>query len=360
MSNPFGDIVQFASRNRGEGTLIEPRFYHDVLDFLNVTGTGAYTAIVPNSDPDSYKNGEQFPVRITHMVVAPQHAVVPTNEDGIQAIYEPASKAQQLLLRVERYGDYYMNEQFIRASAWHNVQSAQPYNLAAGSVVHRFFQPLVLSGRDSLRVDFDAVFPGQTVFASAAPDAALFTTNSDGDAAVVPDILVQVTGVGMRSGRPYLLAGPARPTTSGGQTIFTVDPTLLQNIGNEPIALTRMTVVANVAFSQTDGAVLGLLPNAQMFRIQVRQQGNGTQAEWTRGPTYPTPITRMPLALFGTELGDAIVHRFPGDGITLDPGEVIRVTGKNSVYGPIDYDDPAPDLNPRQYSVGFAGYLMVT
>ena len=351
MTSPFGDIVQFASRNRGEGVLIEPRFYYDVLNFENILGTGPYTTVVPNSDPDAIKNGEQFPVRLTHMIVAPQHWSILSGPAPIVA-YEPPSAVQQLTLRVERYGEYYMNEQFIRASAWHNVQSAQPFNLAAGSVTHKFFQPLVLSARDSLRVDFEAAFPGPTNFASTGIGATNFAINPEG---IAPNILVQLAGVGMRSGRPYLLAGPARPTTNGGQTLFTVDPTLLQNVGNEPIALTRMTVVANVSYEDEDNEI-GLLPNVQMFRMMVRQQGNGTQANWFSGPNYPTPVTRMPLALFGTDLGDAVVHKFPGDGITLDPGEVVRITAQNSGYGP----DPETSTAPRQYSIGLAGYLMVT
>lgn len=362
MTSPFGDLIQFASRNKGEGVLIEPRFYYDVINFeTQGDGTTApYALTAQQSDPDSFKNGEQFPVRLTHLIVSPQH--FPLNvEGGPGVIYERPSTVQQLTLRVERYGEYYMNEQFIRASAWHNVQSAQPYNLASGTVTHKLFQPLVLSARDSLRIDFECVYPGPTNMFVPPPNAQQITINSfNGENFEPPSIVVQLSGVGMRSGRPYMLSGPARPTTDAGQTLFTVDPSLLQNIGNEPIALTDMTVVGNSAMRAQgfEENVSGLLPDVRMFRMQVRQQGNGTQAQWFKGPMYPTPINRMPLALFGTHLGASIVHRFPGDGIQLDPGEVVRVTGQNSAYGTPDGEEA--NLSPRQYNVGLAGYLMVT
>lgn len=357
MTSPFGDLIQFASKNRGDGVLIEPRFYYDVLNFAGVDSAApAYSRTVQQSDPDSFKNGEQFPVRLTHLLISPQHEIITGASPTL--LYERPSTVQYLTLRVERYGEYYMNEQFIRASAWHNVANAQPYNLASGSVTHRFFQPLVLSARDSLRVDFEAVYPGVTPFGVPDPNASLGFINSvDGAAYVAPSIVVQLAGVGMRSGRAYMLAGPARPTTDAGTTIFTVDPALLQNVGNEPIALTDMTVVGNSSFQTVAGTTgTGLLPDVRMFRMQVRQQGNGTQAQWAKGPTYPTPINRLPLGLFGTHLGDAVVHRFPGDGITLDPGEVVRVSGQNAAYGA----QSGADAYPRQYNVGFAGYLMVT
>lgn len=362
MTSPFGDLIQFASRNRGEGVLVEPRFYFDFLDFSQVDSAAPpYSRTVSNTDQASFTNGEQFPVRLTHVIIAPEHR--PTASEGENVVvYERPSTVQQLFLRIERYGEYYMNEQFVRASAWHNVQSAQPYNLSAGSVVHRFFQPLVLSARDSLRVDFEALFPGATPMAQPVPDFQPWTINrNDQSQPVQPQIDVQVAGVGMRSGRPYLLAGPARPTTESGQSLFTVDPALLQNVGNESIALTEMTVTANVTFTQPglEADISGLLSDARLFRMQVRQQGNGTQASWFRGPIFPNEVRRMPLGLFGTHLGSAVVHRFPGDGITLDPGEVVRVSGQNSVYGNVDFSPISPNY-PNRYAVGMAGYLMVT
>ncbi len=364
MTSPFGDLIQFASRNRGDGMLIEPRFFYDVLNFENIEGTGPYTTVAQNSDPDSFKNGEQFPVRLTHMIVSPQHLLGTLDENPTVVIERP-STVQQLTLRVERYGEYYMNEQYIRASAWHNVPNAQPYNLASGSVTHKFFQPLVLSARDSLRIDFEIVYPGVTNAIVPAPNAITDlrlneTLGGESTTYAPPSIVVQLTGVGMRSGRPYMLAGPARPTTNAGQTIFSVDPALLQNIGMEPIALTDMTVVGNTSYTVAGGTLTGLMPDVRMFRMQVRQQGNGTQGDWFRGPKYPTPINRMPLGLFGTDLGNAVVHRLPGDGISLDPNEVVRVTAQNSAYGAPTLDGSDTLLYPRQYNVGFAGYIMVT
>lgn len=361
MTSPFGDLIQFASKNRGDGVLIEPRFYYDTLDFTTLPGAeeaDPYTLVAQNSDSAAYTNGEQFPVRITHMVVSPLHT--PVTGESYKVIYQRPSGAQSLWLRVERYSEYYMNESFIRATAWHNVQSAQPYNAAAGTVTHKFFQPLVLSARDSLRVDFEAVFPGATTMAVpiiGGESGPMPTTLNPDNAA--PSIFVQLTGVGMRSGQPYFLAGPARPTTDGGSRLFSVDPANLQNLGNEPIAVTEMTVNASlsVEIPEGEGSTTTVLSDVRFFRMRVRQQGNGTQAELFRGPVYPTPMERMPLSLFGTHLGDAVVHRLPGDGIQLDPGEVLRVSGQNARYV-VNRGNIAPI--PTLYAVGFAGYLMVT
>ena len=363
MTDKFGNLIQFAARNRGEGTLVEPRFYYDVLNFQPYSDTAEpYSLVVGQSDPDSFKNSEQFPVRITHVVVSPQHYLSGTAE-GL--IIQRPSAAQRLMLRLERYGEYYMNEMHMRSTAWHNVQNAPAQNVAMGTVTHTFAQPVVLSARDSLRVEFDLVYPTEQLCTVPQPSPGTFTLNGDpASAAFNPQIDVQFTGVGILSGRPYFLAGPARRTSDSVRSVYVVDPSLLQNIGHEPIALTDMTVTGNSQYfdPQTD-ALLGYLPDVRMFRIQVRQQGNGTQANWFRGPTFPEIIPRMPLALLGTHVSNSVVHRLPGDGIQLDPGEMIRVSGQNSVYGDLvlvaSPNDVASRM-PRQYHIGLAGYLMVT
>lgn len=361
MTSPFGDLISFASKNRGDGVLIEPRFYFDTIDFTTAPGADAdtppYSLIAQNSDSAAYTNGEQFPVRLTHMVVAPLHT--PVGRSG-SLIYQRPSGVQYPWLRVERYSEYYMNEQFIRASAWHNVPSAQPYNLAAGTVTHKFFQPLVLSARDSLRIDFEAVVPFPAPLAIPPPPGtnlrlAVVTQPES------PAIVAQVTGVGMRSGRPYFYAAPARPTNPGsnGPLVYTCDPGDLMNTGNEPVALVELTVNTNLVWTTGgEAAVESLVSDTRFFRVQIQQQGNGTQSKFCKGPTFPTPMNRMPLPLLGTHLGDAVVHRFPGDGITLEPGEVVRLTGQNQSYAaPTEL---STTFVPTLFGVAFAGYLMVT
>ncbi len=368
MTHPFGDIIQFASRNRGEGVLIEPRFYYDRLDFTSTLVSEQalpYSQEVPQTDPDSYKNGEQFPVRLTHMIVAP--ALMQETSDNA-VVFTRSSLAQKLMLRVERYGEYYMNETHIRASAWHNVACAPPANVGESLVSHTFFQPVVLSARDSLRVDIEAIYPAasQQMFIpppGATQEVLLNSVPVDGLGATLGgEVYVALGGGGTRYGRPYVLSGGARPTTEGGLTFFSVDPSQLQNIGNEPIALTSISVNAAVKtiFDPNNQPTPGRIYDTRFFRVRIRQQGNGTQANWFRGPTFPQLIDRMPLSMLGTSINTAVVHRFPGDGIQLDPGEFVRVTGLNEKYGPFESTVTEPDVIPRIYDVAFAGYIMVT
>ncbi len=333
----YNDLVQFASRNRGEGVLVEPRFYYDVLDFPTVaTAVGQE---IGNSDSDAYKNGEQFPVRLTHMIAAP----MPIMSDQNTLKWPSQAAIQDMFFRVERYGEFYMNERLIRGPAWQNKVVAPPTSMNNGIVTHRFAQPLVLSSRDSLRVELDSPYDFSSV---QWPPYSLSTTGVSDAAAV---ITVQFTGLGFKSGRPYLYSGEA--TRAGA--IWVVDPSQLQNTGNEPVIITEMTVMAAKTGlfapgeGQTNAPTGTSLADARLFRIGVRQNGNGTQAWWFRGPVYPEAIYRMPLCLLGTDVNNAVVHQFPGDGLTLEPGELLRVKG-------------ASNTNTFPAAVGFAGYVMVT
>lgn len=361
MTQPFGEIVSFASRNRGEGKLIEPRFYYDTIDFTTVSpDPGPYGATVGTSDLASMTNGEQFPVRLTHLLLSPMMTPPSSGTDN-KILYQRASGVQFPTLRVERYGEYYMNETFIRASAWHNAKTAQPLNLASGSVTHRFFQPLVLSARDSLRIEFESIFPGVTPMTIPAPNAADVSINASlpGETNLPPMISVQLSGVGMRSGRTYEYGGSARSTQNiAAPSIFVCDPADFTNVGQEPVALTQITVTAGVGIVGQVDTQVPMLNDVRFFRMQLRQTGNGTQANFFRGPTYPTLQQRMPLALLGTHLGDAVVHELAGDGIQLDPGEVVRVSAQNIAY--TDNLDDNTNAYPTLFAVGFAGYLMVT
>lgn len=333
----YNDLVQFAARNRGEGVLVEPRFYFDFLPFPTVAQAAGQE--IGNTDSDAYKNGEQFPVRLTHMVVAP----LPTMDNQNVLRWPSQSAVQDMFLRVERFGEFYMNERLIRAPAWMNKVIAPPTSMNNGVVTHRFAQPLVLSSRDSLRVELEAPYTFTGV--NFPP----YNLSTDDVSDLVLEITVQVTGIGMKSGRPYFYSGQARPAGA----VYAIDPAQLQNTGNEPVVVTEMTVFAGYSgiFTPAEGQTLAPtgtnLVDARFFRINVRQNGNGTQAYWMRGPVYPDLVARMPLCLLGTDVNNCVVHEFPGDGLTLEPGELLRVKG-------------ASNTNTFPAAVGFAGYIMVT
>ena len=346
MGQSYNEIIQFAAKNRGEGRIIEPRFYYDSFD---VNG---------NSDPAAFKNGEQFPVRLTHLIVSPLPYVAQVR-GGPTLVYAQPSITQTVFLRVERYGEFYQSETTLRASSWANVNVAPPPALNGGQVVHRFAQPVVLGMRDSFRVEFAPLTGLQSATFAAFPPHFNTSIAMTPAADFSGSATVQFAGVGMMSGRPYIFGGPA--TISGNKYI--VDASLLQNAGNEPVALTEVTVTGLAPLNIVGDTLTGIpqagsVADARLWSMQVRQIGSGTQADWFSGPVITTPVPRMPLSLLGTHMGNALVHEFPGDGLTLEPGEMMRVNGTPA--NATDNTGQTPILYQFPTYVAFAGYLMVT
>jgi hypothetical protein len=364
MAKPFDQVVQFASRNTGEGVLVEPRFYYDILDFprlVDSSGPSPDSTIVANSDPGAYVNAEQFPVRLTQMIVSVLPMIQPDNPEVL--VYPALSDVQKVFLRVERYGEFYMSEIPLRAVNFANKNVAPPTSTGQGTVMHKFHTPVVLASRDSFRVEFSLSTPlgYNSVWFPPYGDG---TLGQSGAAVIEPGNLrcnVQFAGVGMISGRPYVFGGEG--TFVGGSWV--VDSAQMINASNEPVAITQVTASANfnvaLVFNPIfpDALPPGTFPaDVRFMSIQIRQQGNGTQANWMRGPTNPVNITRMPLSLLGTDMGSAVVHEIPGDGLTLEPGETVRVQG-NFALPELPAEVPMPQFRFPVY-VAFAGYIMVT
>jgi hypothetical protein len=114
------------------------------------------------------------------------------------------------------------------------------------------------------------------------------------------------------------------PNEAGQKRLF--DPTQLRNNGAEPVALTHMTL-SQPGFTASEGddppvpQFIG--GNIRLLDVQIRQQGNGTNADWFRGPSVPTFRPRCPAGLLGYNGGRSVVHRLPGDGFIWEPGDGI-------------------------------------
>jgi hypothetical protein len=142
------------------------------------------------------------------------------------------------------------------------------------------------------------------------------------------------------SKRPYFLNSQVQLTDVVPVNMTTVD---FRNDGSEPIVVTDMTM--NVA-----GEIENVDPTGSIGRvsIQIRQIGNGTNANWFDGPPVG-PGMRMQGTLLGVTSGRAVVHQFPGDGLIWEPGEGITLEAQLL----------APNTTSR-LTVAFSGYIMVT
>lgn len=271
-------LVKLASENACKGVIEEPRVYYDTI-------TLAADGVVSEADRATFINGEQFPVRITHFAT-----YLRPNFDQATGLDERF--IQRVGLRLMFHDQYYQSREFVPAPLWSNKVVAGPAPLTTGFVSHTFERPVILSARDSLRVD-----------------VALESTPT------YPRLVsVSFTGVGMLSKRPYFLASKRELADTIMRTLDTAD---FRNDGAEPIALTDMVVHCGAEELAQTGA-----GDVRQVRVQIQQIGNGTNARWFVGPTNP-PLAQCPAPLLGLTQGRAIIHQIPGEGVLLEPAEGI-------------------------------------
>lgn len=302
------NLVQLAQGNLETGILHEPRAFYDVIA-LNPDGE-----ITPGH-AEVFKNGEQFPIRLTHMTAAINFE---DNEDDPQPIDE--RDIQRIGLRMRFHNQWYMNQDFLPVPIWGNKVVATSPQVSVGTSAWRFDVPYILSARDTMTID---VALGQM---PASPRQATVT----------------FTGIGMLSGRPYLLSS----TIELDSTVKTKMPTTsFRNDGSEPIIISEGTV--NVSAPADDPDPTG---DIRQLSLQVRQIGNGTNADWFQGPINVLGADLMPATLWGVRSGRAVVHQFPGDGLIWEPGEGIDM----QIAG-LTADPPNVNLN-----IGLTGYITIT
>lgn len=292
-----------------KGVINEPRTFYDLID-LHADQT------ITGGTPGVLINGEQFPVRLTHMLASVAYLDNGNDVDNELNI-------QRIAQRLTFHNQMYMNSQLLPLPLWGNKPVAAAESVSSGTSHWDFVangQPFVLSARDTLLITValnDVVDPP-----SAVP------------------VNVAFTGFGMLSHRPYLLNSQVELATIVPVNLTTVD---FRNDGSEPIVITDMTV--NVA-----GEIENVNPTGSIGRvsIQVRQVGNGTNANWFDGPLVG-PGMRMQATLLGVTSGRAVVHQFPGDGLIWEPGEGITVEAQ--LLAPND---------TSRLTLAFSGYIMVT
>lgn len=298
-------LVKLASKNVCEGVIEEPRVFWDEVTLLD-------TNQVTRGNPETFVNGEQFPIRLTHASMA----ILP-NFDGAVGLDERF--IQRVGVRLTFHDQYYMSRNFVPAPLWANKVVAAGDANTQGNSSLIYDRPNVLSARDSLRVivQLNQVPTNGARLVSAA-----------------------VTGVGMLSKRPYFFSDAVE---INNVTQTQLDTSQFRNDGAEPVALTDMSLSCGAEVDDPVGQ-----GDIRQLRVQVRQVGNGTQADWFAGPGAPIP-DRCPAVLLGYGTGRTVVHRFPGDGLIWEPGERVIL------------DMRALDASSEGLTVGFSlyGYVSV-
>lgn len=302
------NLVQLAQGNLESGILHEPRAFYDVIA-LNDDGE-----LTPGH-AEVFKNGEQFPIRLTHMTAAINFE---DNSDDPAAVDE--REIQRIGLRMQFHNQWYMNPQFLPVPIWGNKVVATSPQVSLGTSAWRFDVPYVLSARDTMTVE---------VALGSVPDSPRQAT-------------VTFTGIGMLSGRPYLLSS----TIDLDSMVRTKMPTTnFRNDGSEPIIISEGTV--NVSAPADDQDPTG---DIRQLSVQIRQVGNGTNADWFQGPINVPGAGLMPAPLWGVRSGRAVVHQFPGDGLIWEPGEGIDLQARGLTDNP-------PNVN---LNIALTGYITIS
>jgi hypothetical protein len=302
-------LVKLAAGKLEDGILHEPRAFYDTILVRDL-------GEVSQGHFEVFKNGEDFPIRLTHLTGALALLAGEAVDDE--------RNLQRIGLRCMFHNQYYMNDQFLPVPLWLNkcVATNDAYSFSSAS--WRFDVPFVLSARDTLLVEVALV--------EADPEFAQLVT-------------VAFTGVGLLSGRPYLLSGQASLETS---QMTQISPVFYTNDGSEPIVVTDATLHI-AAPTSDDPDPTGDIRN---LRMNVRQVGNGTNSTWCQGPQSEPNGELMPAPLWGATSGRGVVHEFPGDGIVLEPGEGLDIQ--------VQALDLAPEFTGHSVHIGMLGYITVS
>ena len=313
-------LRKLGARNQCEGVLCEPRIFYAPFVF---PGDGVTNLV--RADPGVFRNGEQFPVRITHLTTyirageVSSPPIIPTQGD---------ERAMQFYSMKARCHDTdYMNSLFVPLPLWHNKQTAASDIVTRGSSTWFFDKYYTMSARDGMVVQV--------------------SLDSNPTQGQTRRVTVGFDGTGRLSKRPYKLSSTLDVANI---TPVTLNPDDFRNDGIEPIDISSMSV-----FCGSQSASSTPAGDIQQLYISVRQDGNGINKLWNVGPIDTATFPRCPAALYGVSTGRAIVHQLPVSpqdgtvGWLWEPGEGVDFELLSS----------RPDRNDTLF-VAACGYIMVT
>lgn len=298
-------LIDLARKNIAKGIIYEPRIFYDSLTI------GGLNQIIEGT-PDVFRNGEAFPMLITHMVASTGYL---TDEETPTVADE--RQIQRIGLRLQFHDQFYMNAQaspsvpgagvqgtFTPVANWGNVRNAAAQVVSAGTSALKPVKGWILSARDTLRVNVQRADPQV-------------------EEEFVP-VTVSITGVGLESQRPYFWSGAVALETQNMQAILASN---FQNNGSEPVYITDTTINVGGATDNPDPT-----GDSRRVFVGIQQVGNGTSARWVRGPLnggVGAPMSMAPASLWGNHVGRAVVHRFPGQGLLWEPGEGLTIQAQS-------------------------------
>lgn len=307
-----------------DGLIYEPRSYQSVFLFVPtvfdpITGAGSVVTQQRN-EPGAYRNGEQFPVRITHLTAymggggEVENFTSPPVEAGVTGGEERALVYYGL--RVMDHDTYYPSSVFTPIPLLQNVNTSVNSVASAGTITYKLDKPFLMSNQDALEVKISL----QSI---SGDEAFLLLT-------------VAASGYGLWSKQPVRMGASVPVTASAVGATLSFNTDSFRNYSTEPFAITELT------FTPVGSPVVDPLSSlntiwAQDLLVQVRGIGNNTTSRWFTFSNQQIPfpggggarIPMMPVGLLGTKAGRCVTHKLPttaaGDGWVLEPGEEVFI-----------------------------------
>lgn len=315
------ELLKFlAARNVCDGKLYEPRIYSQVFDFSQ---SGTLSPLY--SDEDVFRNGEQYPVRISHIVAMIR------DDGGASGGSVDERLIQRYRFRARMLDTFYMNDEPIPMPLLHNQVCAASDIVTRGTSSWRFNHPFFMGGRDTLSVGVSLEY----------------AVNAQTEGTI--KIWVSFHGFGALSRRPKELHGYVTfvPTSPN---VLTIPDGFFRNDGTEPLEIHSMSI--NVEPPTGSAGLTNPSGNIRRALVRVQQVGNGTNQRWTRSTFTTTNV--VPAGLWGLTTGRAMVHALPfaadnQRGWIWEPNQGLQL----EITGP----DQAPDLS--QLYVAMVGELIV-
>lgn len=274
---------RMAIREQVEGQHYEPRLY-----FAPFVFDGATQRVF--AQPSIFRNGEKYPLRVTHLVMAAAF-----DEDPENAGIGDERAVQRYGLRVRNHGTYYQNPRFTALPLYANKPVAALDVISRAQSSWRFPRPFNMGNRDTFQVEVQ-----------------LFVAPESGSERVT----VTFQGLGLYSRQPKMLTGYVELSDTN-KTAIDVDS--FRNDGTEPLEVQAIEI--HHAPSEDTANPVG---NIRNVRLRVRLNGNGTNQWWNVGPINVTGWSDLvPAHLWGLETGRSIVHELPGAGWLFYPNEEI-------------------------------------
>lgn len=310
MSNAKQDayIHKLAKRNLAEQSAIlcEPRCYYDVFTFP--LGTE-----VVFGNPDVFRNGERFPLRITHLTMA----MLYTGDDQETPPLGDERMVQRYGLRIKAHGTYYQNSVFTPLPLYANVPVATSPVTSTAQATWKLDKPFIMANRDAMEIMVQLI---------VAPSVG--TTER---------VTASLEGIGFYSKQPKVFRGTLEISDAGQHTL---DIDQFRNDGTEPFELHQITIHQAAPATRSDP-----IGNVANVRFRMRNNGNGTNQWWTLGPTTGSQFVPAPLC--GIGVSRAVVHKLPGDGWLWYPNEGVlpevrsfdttRAAGESVLLGFVGY-----------------------